>query len=132
ERGLIDAARFAPDGHSVVYSASWEGRPIELFSTRVDSSESRPLGIAPAALLSISPGGEMAIALGPKRINVFGLFGTLARVSVVGGTPREVAETITEADWTADGERMAVVRTTPLAPREFQLEFPIGTVLQRS
>ena len=33
-RGAIWAARFTPDGHSVVYSASWEGKPLEMFWSR--------------------------------------------------------------------------------------------------
>lgn len=132
ERGLIEAARFAPAADSVIYSASWEGRPLELFTTRLESPEARPLGVASANLLAVSPGGEMAVALGARRGNVFGVFGTLARVPVVGGTPREVAENITEADWTPDGGRMLIIRQGPAAPYDYKLEFPIGTVLLHS
>ena len=32
-RGTIRMARFVPDGQTVVYSAAWEGRPVEVFST---------------------------------------------------------------------------------------------------
>src|ERR1700761_3275375 len=30
--GTVSSARFAPDGHSVIYAASWEGKPLEIFS----------------------------------------------------------------------------------------------------
>src|SRR5580700_738259 len=33
-RGTIRMARFAPDGQTVVYSAAWEGAPVEIFTTR--------------------------------------------------------------------------------------------------
>src|ERR1700683_32494 len=43
ERGLIYAARFASDGRSIYYSASWNGQPVQLYSTVPDRPESRPL-----------------------------------------------------------------------------------------
>ena len=54
QRGRVQSARFTPDGQSIVYSATWSGRPFELFSTRVDPPESRPLGVGAANLFSIS------------------------------------------------------------------------------
>ena len=45
QRGEIYSARFAPDGQTILYSASWEGRPVEIFVTRLDSPESRPFGL---------------------------------------------------------------------------------------
>ncbi len=36
-RGIVGAARFAPDGRTVVYSASCDGRPSQLFLSRPDS-----------------------------------------------------------------------------------------------
>ena len=33
-RGEVNAARFAPDGATFVYSAAWEGRPQEVFTAR--------------------------------------------------------------------------------------------------
>ncbi|MEP6994389.1 MAG: serine/threonine-protein kinase, partial [Acidobacteriota bacterium] len=57
QRGTVLTARFAPDGQTIVYSAAWDGRPLELFSTRADSTESRSLGLPPADVLSISSTG---------------------------------------------------------------------------
>ena len=59
--GTIQAARFAPDGQTIVYSASWDGNPRKLFLKHPSSPEALPLELPSANLLSISPSGEMAI-----------------------------------------------------------------------
>jgi len=33
----ISSARFAPDGNTIVYSASWEDEPSDIFAVRPDS-----------------------------------------------------------------------------------------------
>ncbi len=45
-RGEILSAHFAPDGTTVVYSAAWDGKPVEIFVGRLESPESRPFGLA--------------------------------------------------------------------------------------
>ena len=54
--------------------------------------------------------------------------GTLAKVPLSGGTPREVLENVQDADWAADGENMAVVRFVPESSH-WRLEYPVGKVL---
>ena len=66
-RGFADFARFAPDGRTVIYGAAWDGQPTELFMTRTDSPESRPLGVRFAKILSVSADGRMAVLLDPAR-----------------------------------------------------------------
>jgi eukaryotic-like serine/threonine-protein kinase len=44
-QGMVDFARFTSDGKTVVYSAYWDGNPPEIFSTRLESRESRSLGL---------------------------------------------------------------------------------------
>src|SRR5262245_36066492 len=39
-RGTLDAARFAPDGKSIFYSARWEGEPSQIYTTREENPES--------------------------------------------------------------------------------------------
>ena len=56
-------ARFAPDGQTIVYSAAWDGNPLKLFLKHPSSPDSLPLELPSANLLSISPSGEMAIAI---------------------------------------------------------------------
>ena len=50
--------------------------------------------------------------------------GTLARVPLSGGEPREVVADVEWADWSADGRRLAIVRHSEGRDR---LEFPVGT-----
>jgi serine/threonine protein kinase/Tol biopolymer transport system component len=123
-RGPISSARFTPDGHTIVYDARWEGAPRELFVTRPDAIESRPLGIRGAEVLSVSAAGEMLV-LRTQDDNRR----TLAAVSVTGGTPRELAVDILGADWSPDGSRMVVARSINGKSR---LEFPPGTTLYES
>jgi len=119
-RGNITGGRFANGGKTIAYSAAWDGNPSRVYSTQAESPESRDLGIANARLLGVSPSDEIALTLGS---------GTLARVPISGGAPRQLADDIIAADWASDGQRLAVVRARPGLQ---QLEFPIGNVLYRN
>src|SRR5579863_8172973 len=125
--GSIGNARFAPDG-SVIYSASWDGGDNQLYLARTDDPGARELGLKNAELLSISKNGELAIRLNTVRYGGYARSGTLARVPLSGGTPREVLENVQDADWAADGTTMAVVRYVP-ENSHWRLEYPIGKVL---
>jgi len=126
QRGTIYSARFVPDGSSIVYGASWEGNPIQLFSTRPGLPDSRPLDFHVAYLLAISRSGEMALALnGQLTFHVASQHGTLARAPLGGGAPREILEDVRFADWAPDGT-LAVVHDVKGRSR---LEYPIGKVL---
>jgi serine/threonine protein kinase/Tol biopolymer transport system component len=124
--GTIRAARFAPDGQTIVYSAAWDGTPLKLFLKHPSSPDSLPLELPSANLLSISPSGEMAIAVGCRSNHPGVCAGTLARAALTGGSPRDVAEGIQEADWAPDGATLMVVRDTGGKSR---IEFPMGKVL---
>jgi Tol biopolymer transport system component len=129
-RGANWSARFAPDGQTVVYAAAWDGQPIQLFTTRLDSPESRALEIRDADVLAISSLGELALALHKDALSFPGYnLGTLARMPLAGGAPREVLEGVQDADWSPDGTELAVIR--PVDGRN-RLEFPIGRVLQQT
>ncbi len=123
--GVITGARFAPGGQSIIYSAAWDGKPVEVFSTRIGGPESRPLGLPLTGLLAVSSAGELALSLGCE-LNWAECSGTLARMPLAGGAPREVLEDVYYADWGPDGKNLAVVR--PVEGR-FRLEYPIGKVL---
>lgn len=130
QRGWVNAARFAPDGRTVVYSAAWEGGPNEVLSLRLGSPESRPLGHSPAELLAVSSTSELAIALDSHPLkNVQVWAGTLARVAFSGGTPRPLSEQVTFADWSPGGDEMALVRETDTGDR---LEYPADHLLYSS
>jgi len=126
-RGAIASARFAPDGQTILYSARWEGSPVEIFVSRLDTPESRAFGLTEAELLSVSPSGEMAVSLGRRASIPFTRTGTLARLGMTGGgAPKEILEDIQSADWAPDGSRLAIVRDVGGKNR---LEFPVGKVL---
>ncbi|MGA7045715.1 MAG: protein kinase [Candidatus Sulfotelmatobacter sp.] len=125
-RGEIRSARFAPDGQTILYSAAWQGNPVETFSARQGMVESRSLGLGRAELLAISSTGEMALSLGSHPVGTWINVGTLARAPLAGGAPRPVLEDVEWADWASDGNSLAVVRNVGGRDR---LEFPIGKVL---
>jgi dipeptidyl aminopeptidase/acylaminoacyl peptidase len=127
-RGVLLNARFTPDGATVFYSATWDGEPPQIFSIRADGTESQPLGLPPARLLSVSARGELAILLTRPGDVSARASGTLARVTPGGGV-REVLENVFSADWSPDGNELAVVRRVG---DETPLEYPIGHVLKRS
>ena len=125
--GSIGNARFTPDG-SVVYSASWDGGEDQLYMSRLDDPGARELGLKDAELLSISKSGELAIRLKTVRYGGYARSGTLARVPLSGGTPREVLDSVQDADWSPNGDAMAVVRYVP-ENSHWRLEYPVGKVL---
>jgi eukaryotic-like serine/threonine-protein kinase len=126
QRGTVHSARFAPDGKTVIYSSAWEGKPLQLFNTRPESPQSNQLEPGGADVLAISSTGEMALALGSHTSDAFLSSGTLARVPLVGGAPREMFENVEWADWSPDGSNMAIVREVNGRKR---LEYPINKVL---
>jgi Tol biopolymer transport system component len=125
--GSIGNARFTPDG-SIVYSAAWDGGENQLYIGRTDDYGARELGVKNAELLSISKSGELAVRLRTVPLGGFAFVGTLARIPMSGGAPREVLDNVQDADWAADGEDMAVVRYMP-ETGHWRLEYPIGKVL---
>jgi Tol biopolymer transport system component/predicted Ser/Thr protein kinase len=125
-RGMVHAARFAPDGKTIIYSAAWEGKSLQLFTTRPESPESHELEPAGADVLAVSSSGEMALSLRSHPVAQFLYSGTLARVPLVGGAPREVMDSVEWADWSPDGSTLAIVRQEQGRHR---LEFPPGKLL---
>ncbi|MFZ1136369.1 MAG: protein kinase [Candidatus Korobacteraceae bacterium] len=125
-RGMVRSARFAPDGKMIVYSAAWEGKPLQLFTTRPESPDSHELEPEGADVLAVSSAGEMALSLNSHPIGSFLYSGTLARVPLVGGAPREVMENVEWADWSPDASSLAIVR---YEQGRHRLEYPAGKVL---
>jgi Tol biopolymer transport system component/predicted Ser/Thr protein kinase len=126
-RGIVHSARFAPDGKTVIYSAAWEGKPLDLYTTRPESPQSQQVEPKGADVLAVSASGEMLLALHSKpRDSSFLYAGTLARVPLVGGAPREILNDVEWADWAPDGTNLVIVHE--VAGRK-RLEFPLGKVL---
>ena len=128
-RGFVRAARFSPDGQTVVFSGAWNGDAMKLWSERADADTFSPVSAPDADLLSVSSSGELAILLNRRSLNEHMTVGTLARIPFSGGSPREVLEDVLDADWSPDGTSFAIVRR---AGSRFRLEYPVGKVLYES
>ena len=126
-RGPVQSARFAPDGNTIIYSASWDGAPKpELFSTRVESPESLRLNLPDRWVEAISRTGEMLVLNRLHLSTGYAAIGTLSQAPLSGSASRELLEDVASADWSPDGASLAVVR----APQwRYRLEFPAGKVL---
>jgi eukaryotic-like serine/threonine-protein kinase len=112
-RGFIETARFTPDGQNVVYGASWNGKPFEIFTTGLDGLESRSLGLPSANILGIGANGQMAVSLGMHHTLTWMTSGTLAEVSLTGGAPAGAREHLRRryvAGWKAYGDRALLRR----------------------
>jgi eukaryotic-like serine/threonine-protein kinase len=129
EAGTVYSARFAPDGQSIVYSAAWNDKPVQLFSTVGNSLLAQPLNLSDANLLAISPNNELAVVLhGTHNGQLETVGGMLARTPLAGGSPKELLANVRWADWDAQGN-LAVVNYVDGHSR---LEYPIGKTLYQS
>jgi WD40 repeat protein len=112
-KGAVELARFAPDGHTIVYTAAWDSPSAKLYSSRENGTEVRDLEQT-GDIQGVSRSGELAIILES---------GTLARVPLNGGAPRELLEKVAAADWSPDGSQLAVAR---FENGKCRLEYPVG------
>jgi Tol biopolymer transport system component len=122
-RGPITSARYAPDGKTIVYGATWEGEPLRLYTTREESTDSLMLPYPNADIASISGSGELALIMNARNVAGYAQIGTLARASLSGGAARAVLEDVQDADWLPDGSGFAAAR---FVDGRYRLEFPVG------
>ena len=123
-REAVFQAAFA-EKDTVVYSAAASGNTSQIFAVRPDYPEPKPLGAPGMQLLAVSSKGELAVLLGAKYVWYRLFTGTLARMPLDGGAPREIQEGVRQADWSPDGSQLAIIREVGGKDR---LEYPIGTV----
>ena len=102
-RGEVRTARFAPDGDTLVYSASWDGNPSEIFVANRRSPEARPLGVNDADLLAIAKSTELGsyytVAVDPARpATIYAASG-----SEMGDGPRILRSTDSGRTWAIGG-----------------------------
>ena len=122
------SARFAPDGETIVYAATWGTKLARaLHDPRGHSRTRVPWASQDALVLAISSREELALLLRPRLLT----WGVLGRERSPGrrlpeGTPREVLEGVRDADWSTDGKELAVVH---VVGDRFRLEYPLGRVL---
>jgi Tol biopolymer transport system component len=79
-----------------------------------------------ATLLALSRTGELAVMLDARPTYATFSTGTLGRVALEGGSPREIVSSIENADWSPDGTTLAIVRQ---AEGREALESPPGKVI---
>jgi len=127
--GFVSAARFAPDGKRVVYSAGFDGKPLELFYNNGEAAESRSAGIESASLKSVSRSGKIAVLVKFELNWSDGFNGILQILPAGGGHPETIIEGVDDAAFAPDGNTFAIVRSVY---GEQQLEYPAGNVLYKS
>ena len=128
-RGTVFNARFASDGHSVVYTAAWDGGPVEVFESDPKFNGTRSVGLPGSGLLAVSSSGQLAVAQTANNRFMLTLEGTLGEVPLTGGSPRSIEENVEWADWSPDGKNLAVVRRIRGTD---QIEYPEGRVLYQT
>ena len=132
--GTVYRARFANDGSSILYSAAWEGKPTELFTSRYGSVESRSLA-AETLVAAISSKNQVAVLLNFKFFGAGSISlaeGTLALLPIEGGAPRPLLQHVQYADWTPDGSELAIIRAPEDEVRGLRinvLQFPVDKTI---
>ena len=128
EDTVIESARFAPDGRTVVYTSARAIGESRIKLTRLESPGATALSVPNAMLQSVSSDAEMLVGLNPQRLGAIEEM-TLVRMPLLGGAPRPVLEHVTFADWGAADGAIAVVHVVGSQQR---LEYPIGSVLYQT
>jgi Tol biopolymer transport system component len=126
--GIVHNALFTPDGHGIVYSAEWDGDSANVYTAQPGSPEARSLGYRNAALLAVSRGGDLGIALRSSVRPHLMRQGTLARVPLAGGAPRAIVDSVEAGDWARDGALAVMIASGG----RHRLECPPGRVLRET
>jgi eukaryotic-like serine/threonine-protein kinase len=124
--GIIKRARFAPDGHTIVFGARFMGDTLHVYSAIPGGLEPRLLYERAMELVDVSAKtGELALALQDPL--------ALARAPLAGGEPRALVDGFSftwrgrgDASWAPDGETLLVQR---LIDNKTHIEYPPGHVL---
>ena len=125
--GEVIRGRFAPDGKTVLYSAKLGGGGApDTYSIREDYPASNPAGMTGAMVLAISRQGQMAVLMHPQYFAHYQWVGTLATSPLGGSAPRELLEKVADADWSPDGNELAVLDQSN---DKWRLQYPMGKVL---
>jgi len=132
-QGAVLAARFAPDGHEVLYTAEWEEEPLQTYAVSLEELQEEAVGPSGAMLLNLTAKGDSLLLLDARQrpdvpaspTGASGFIGTLAIAPWVGQLiPKERLAAVQAADIAPDGT-LAIVREEAGRCR---LEYPPGTV----
>ena len=122
----IFTARYSSNAEAFVYSAAESGNTPRIFVVSGAYPEPRAISDSATHLLAVSSKDELAVLIDAKYEHHRVFTGTLARMPLGGGTPREMVKGVRDADWSRDGSQIAIVRV--IGGRD-RLEYPIGTTL---
>ena len=125
----IFAARYSPDGKTIVFAAADQGVMPTLYTISQDYPEPKSTGLTGVQLLAVSRKGELAVLTRAQYVAQRIFRGTLARMPLGSAAPREIMADVEEADWSPDGEDLAIIREINGQSR---LEYPIGTILYQT
>ena len=115
----VGRARFAADGETVVCHLLRDDNSNKIGVIGPADETPRELDLPePASLLSVSSKNELALLL---KGNV------LARMPLSGGAPRKLRDRVVSADWSPDGQSLAIL--TQENPQKILLEYPLGNGL---
>lgn len=132
-RGRIGGVRFASEGQAVVYSETREGNALEVWRLDLaDSPASRSLQFPVGSDVLAARVGEIALSVRRRLVLGERFVGTLALAPVGGGSPREVAENVEDADWDLSGGHLAVVRSTGDVAGQSWIEYDGRTLYKTS
>lgn len=126
DRGTVIRGRFLSDGKTVVYSGVLSGGVPDTYLIREDYPTSVPAELNGAMVLAVSKQDQIAVLVRPHFWGQYVWGGTLARVPMGGTAPRELLENVYDADWSPDGNDLAVINRQN---DKWQVEYPIGKVL---
>jgi DNA-binding winged helix-turn-helix (wHTH) protein/Tol biopolymer transport system component len=111
-RGMVETARFMPDGQ-VLFGAAWDGQEVALFTASTANGTWRRLEASGHRVVSSLPSGEFAYL---SKNSLF-------RAPVSGGPPKAIAEKVDAADTSPDGNNIVAVRNWG---SRSTIEWPLG------
>jgi Tol biopolymer transport system component len=126
ERGTVVRGRFLSEGKTVVYSGVLKDGLPDTYIVREDYPTSVAAELHGAMVLAISKQDQLAVLVRPRFWGQYLWGGTLARVPMGGTEPRELLDNVFDADWSPDGNALAVIDQKN---GKWQVEYPIGKVL---
>ncbi|HLJ74267.1 MAG TPA: protein kinase, partial [Thermoanaerobaculia bacterium] len=115
-------AVFSADQQSIVYSSLAGGPSSDIYVAGVGSAEVRSLHLPGATVLASARNGDLAVLLDPHYIGAYTIPGTLARMPLAGGTPRELVRDVQWADWSPTSDDLLILRSVDGKSR---IELPI-------
>ncbi len=94
----------SPDGQTLAFSSDRDGHPC-IWLKQLRGGAERALTEGPDDFPRFSPDGSSVLF-----VRAAGRTGTLYRTFVMGGEPRKIADEVVQADWSPDGQQVAIVR----------------------